>query len=92
MARIDDFRAELSAQLRRAKDCGASHVEINAGELHRRVGGYPGPAPQMPSCCRAMLLAKREGDDVLTSPPPEDGAALTIRYRLPRNGAAKGPR
>ena len=33
---------------------GAGHVEINSGELHRAVGGYPGADHRMPMCCDAM--------------------------------------
>ena len=38
----DDFQRELRAQLARAQDRRELYVDINAGELHRRVGGYPG--------------------------------------------------
>jgi hypothetical protein len=65
MASVHDFRMELRAQLERAQKRGAPHIEINAGELHRRRGGYPGPSHQMPSCCQAMHAEKRADDEVI---------------------------
>jgi len=91
MASVHDFRMELRAQLERAQKRGAPHIEINAGELHRRLGGYPGPSHQMPSCCQAMHVENRPGDEVIVSPPEGKGATLTIRYKLPRSSNAEGP-
>jgi 5-methylcytosine-specific restriction protein A len=84
MVSIVDFRSELKAQFQRAERRGAPHVEINAGELHRQVGDYPGPSHRMPSCCEAMYDEKGNGDELITSPEGGKGAALTIRYKLPR--------
>lgn len=78
----DDFRAELDAQLRRAKARGADWMEINSGELHRKVGGYPGPNHRMPLCCEVMRARMQNGDSVLLEPPSGAGASLTIRYLL----------
>jgi len=36
----DTVAAELDAQIKRARAQGRPHVEINAGELHRLLGGY----------------------------------------------------
>jgi hypothetical protein len=82
----DDFRTELSAQLQQAAATGAVSVDINAGELHRAVGGYPGgDTHRMPMCCIAMYDARKVGEDEIISRPPKGkGASLTIRYRLPR--------
>ena len=80
----DDFREELRARLRRATARGAKEIVINAGELHRALGGYPGQGHQMPSCCDAMHEAQRGTDEELASPPSGRGASLTIRYGLPR--------
>jgi hypothetical protein len=81
----DDFRKELAAQLTRAEKRGASHVEINSGELHRAVGDYPGPHHRMPMCCEAMYRERRGDDEIVSQPPGGKGAGLTIRYRLPRS-------
>jgi hypothetical protein len=80
----DDFRQELRAQIDRAVRRGASHVEINAGELHRTLGAYPGPNHRMPLCCKAMQEECLEGDEMIFSPDKGQGASLTIRYKIPR--------
>jgi 5-methylcytosine-specific restriction protein A len=85
MPSIDEFRAELRAQIARAEKAGRSHVEINSGELHRKIGGYPGPDHRMPMCCKAMQEQMKEGDVVLSQPAKGEGANLTIRYMFPRS-------
>jgi 5-methylcytosine-specific restriction protein A len=40
MATTEEFRAEMAAQIQRAVKQRRPHLEINAGELHRAVGGY----------------------------------------------------
>jgi len=63
---IADFRTELEAQIGRAQKQGRPHIEVNAGELHRVIGGYPPkagePAHSMPSCCEAMRQEFRRGN------------------------------
>jgi hypothetical protein len=78
-----DFRDMLSQLLLEASSAGASHADIQAGVLHRRVGGYPGTSHAMPVCCDVMPAAMRAGDIVLSQPPKGKGASLTIRYKLP---------
>jgi 5-methylcytosine-specific restriction protein A len=75
----------LATMLRMAAASGATHLDVNAGELHRGLGGYPGPDQRMPACCAAMRSAMRAGDIVLSEPPKGAGASLTVRYRLPRS-------
>ena len=84
MATFEDFAAEVEAVIQRATDQGRQHVEINAGEMHRAVGSYPGQNHRMPSCCRALRKAMKSSDLIIHAPPQGDGAALTIRYSLPR--------
>ena len=85
MVNADEFRNRLSARLRAAERAGLPHVDVNAGDLHREVGGYPGAGRhQMPNCCRIMYDEQRAGDQVLSKPPSGKGASVTIRYRLPR--------
>jgi hypothetical protein len=81
----DDFRKELISQIARAEKRGASHVEINSGELHRVVGGYPGPNHRMPTCCEVMNKESGVADEIISLPFDGKGATLTIRYKLPRN-------
>lgn len=84
MVSSDHFRHELAAQLKRAQSQGAHSVQINAGELHRALGGYPGPNHRMPSLCDVMRAEMKAGDTVVLSPDQGKGAGLTISYQLPR--------
>jgi 5-methylcytosine-specific restriction protein A len=86
MVSSDHFRQELSAQIDRAAKRGAEQVEINARELHRAVGGYPGPNHRMPSCCEVMQKEMKPGDVLVDASEQGKGAGLTIRYVLPRIG------
>jgi hypothetical protein len=86
MPTADEFRRELNSVLYEAFCKGRPTVNVSAGELHRRVGGYPGSNHRMPVCCEVMRSAvdAAAGDNVLVGPPQGDGATLTIRYVLPR--------
>ena len=80
----EDFRAELLAQLGRAMKQGRAYVEINAGELQKTLGN--GTDHHMSVACDAMREARTAQDTVIFQPPSRNGAALTIRYELPRRG------
>ncbi len=86
MPDADDFRNELYRMMLEAMKAGEAFAEINAGELHRRVGDYPGKNHRLPICCEVMrgALAPDAGDVILEQPPSGQGASLTIRYVLPR--------
>ena len=88
MPSTDQFRAELLSQIERAAKQGRPHVEINAGELHRKVGGYPpiaGEHHAMPTCCNVMREEFKRGNcTVVYETESGQAAALTIRYHLPR--------
>ena len=79
---IDDFAAELEDVLREARLRGDRTVEVRAGDLHERVGDYPGRSHRMPVCCSAMRNRMRSGDVIVRQPPKGNGATLVIRYRL----------
>ena len=81
---ISDFRTRLQKLLSEAEANGATAIEINAGKLHRAVGGYPAEdgKHEMPSCCEAMYQLRKPQDEILSSPPKGKGATLTIRYLL----------
>ena len=81
-----EFRSELRSQLRDAELHKAPSVEINSGDLHRKLGGYPAKdgKHQMRPCCEAMYDEKRAGDTLLSAPKKGHGASVTIRYELPR--------
>ena len=80
----DQFRSALLALFEKARVAGKPAVDVNSGELHRIVGGYPGANHKMPVCCNVMQAAKYLSDVVVQSPPKGRGASLTIRYALPR--------
>lgn len=82
--KAEDFREELSKILAEAQKRGAPYVEVSAGELHRRVGDYPGTNHRMPVCCEVMRQIMKKGDEIISEPPKGKGASLTIRYKLPR--------
>lgn len=84
MPTAGEFRDELRAQLRQAELNGAAYLEVNSGDLHRKLGGYPGTSHQMPSCCEAMYGERKARDKIIAQPPKGKGASLTIRYMLPR--------
>lgn len=84
MPTADDFRREVLEQIARAQKQGRPHVEVNAGELHRLLGGYPGTSHRMPMCCGAMRERMSQADEIVFEPSAGAGASLTIRYRLPR--------
>ena len=86
MPTTENFRHELFVMMAEAQKTGQEFVEINASELHRRVGGYPGRDHRMPNCCQVMKaqLALDYGDTIVEEPPSGQGPTLTVRYRLPR--------
>ena len=82
----DDFREELYRIMDEAVHQGSKYVDVNAGELHSGLGGYPGRDHRVPICCKVMksAMARDHGDMPLQEPPSGQGASLTIRYVLPR--------
>jgi hypothetical protein len=86
---MGDFRSELRAQVGRAQKQGRPHIEVNAGELHRVLGGYPPkdgePQHSMPSCCDALREEYKRGKaDIIHETESGRSPSLTIRYYLPR--------
>ena len=55
MPKAEDFREELQAQIQRAHKQGRPHIEVNAGELHRKLGGYPPKAGERASNSALVL-------------------------------------
>jgi hypothetical protein len=81
---IDHFQHVLHAQLQEAAKRRAKNIVINAGELHRAVGGYPGPDQRLQTCCDVMKAEMRTGDAIVGDLANAQAAALMIRYQLPR--------
>jgi len=86
MPTAEEFKMELHRMMLEAIKEGKQCAEINAGDLHRRVGDYPGRNHRMPVTCEVMraAFAPDAGDLILEEPPSGQGASLTIRYVLPR--------
>lgn len=80
----NNFQEELIKIFEEAEKSGLPSVEVNSGELHRKVGGYPGNNHRMPMCCSVMRQFMNNNDSVIQSPPKGNGASLTIRYAIPR--------
>ena len=80
----EDFRQALRDILSSAGREGGDYVEVRSGDVHRRLGGYPGPSHNLPGCCGAMRSMMLPGDLVLRQPPKGKGASLVVRYALPR--------
>ena len=84
MPSAEDFQSELKGMFVSAQQQGKSFIEIESGDLHRAVGGYPGHVHRLPTCCRVMRRNMKPEDEILQQPPSGAGATLIIRYRLPR--------
>jgi len=84
------FEAALYSEFSAAEARGADKVVVNAGDLHRKVGGYPGAvdgSDRMSTCSNVMQAERRDSDIVITTPLKGRGAGLTIEYALPRTQA-----
>src|SRR5690348_7573317 len=88
MATPIEIRAKLKLIIIQAKKQGRPHVEVNAGEFHRMIGGYPpkrGQSHRMPMVCAAMREELARGKaEVIHRPARGQGASLTVRYDFPR--------
>jgi hypothetical protein len=90
MPSADHFRQELHDQIEHAIKRRAQNILVNAGELHRAVGGYPGPDQKLHYCCEVMKAEMRTGDAIVGDLANCQAAALTIRYQLPRPDNIEG--
>jgi hypothetical protein len=83
---------ELHRMMNEVHRNGKMTADISAGELHERVGGYPGKNHRMPVCCGVMQGAFTPdiGDVILEEPPSGQGASLRIRYVVPRPEPVSG--
>ena len=83
-ATAEAFRAVVLREFAVVSGRGDSHVCIRAGDLHRKLGGYPFIGHRMPVCCSVMRSLMLQGDVLVKTPANGAGAKLTIEYRLPR--------
>ncbi len=84
MPSSNKFRGQINLIFQTAETNGKQFVDINSGNLHRQLGGYPGPSHCMPTCCDVMKSYLKAGDQILEEPLKGRGAKLTIRYLIPR--------
>ena len=84
MPTTDDFRRQLAREFKSATEAGRDYIDIRAGNLHKKLGGYPKHSHRMPACCKAMRAEMGNDDKVLCSPCSGEGANLEIRYKIPR--------
>ena len=80
----ESFQTALRETLNVAENLGLVAVDVNSGNLHRRIGGYPRQDHRMPVCCDAMHDEMKAGDEIVSQPEKGKGASLVVRYRLPR--------
>ena len=81
----DDFRKTLIYLFDKSLQQQKKYVDINSGDLHRQIGGYPGTNHRMPVCCDVMYQMMQKTDTIMSAPLKGKGASLTIRYTLPRD-------
>ena len=82
MPNKDDFVKEILQMKQAAKEAGAKYIDIVSGDVHRKLGGYPGTNHAMPTCCDAMYEQMKPGDEIIEAPAKKRGARLKIRYYL----------
>ena len=78
------FEAGVRHIWKTAEACGCELVNIQAGMLHRTLGGYPGRSHRMPVCCEVMRRLMTGRDRIRSEPAKGKGASLMITYALPR--------
>lgn len=84
----ENFISALEQIFDQSEQLGLVAIEASSGNLHRRVGDYPGENHRMPACCGAMRIAMQSSDSIVSEPPKGNGATLVIRYCLPRQPEA----
>ena len=84
----EEFRVTLRAWMQGAEHASETTVEINSGQLHREVGGYPGQNHRMPMCCAVMRSEMSAGDAILQEPPkahdPLQASPLLMEMIMPK--------
>lgn len=78
----EKFMMKIKEVQERARKQGKEYVDINAGDVHRAVGGYPGDDHRMATCCGVMNRLMGLKDEVIATPLKGKGASHCIRYFL----------
>ena len=74
----DDIKNILDQKHSYAKQEGVREIQINSGELHRELGGYPGPDHRMPMVCKVRRDSMRKNEEMSQTPQKGNGAQFTI--------------
>jgi hypothetical protein len=80
-----DVENEIRRQWVEAHSRRASHVDIRAGDVHRKLGGQN----RVPQVCQVMMRLRGPQDIVIDGPPSGQGTNLTVRYLLPRESGER---
>jgi hypothetical protein len=80
----DNFQCKLDEIFKTALAAGWPAVVVRSGDLHKIVGGYPGPNHRMTVCCDVIKKNRSQGDKIVKEPRKGQGANLYVRYLLPR--------
>ena len=80
-----DFQNHLTAILNGARQTGKPYVDVESGNLHKRVGGV-NSNHWIPVCSEVMRRMMRAGDSILKEPADEHDTTLLIRYIVQANG------
>jgi 5-methylcytosine-specific restriction protein A len=84
MPNAADFEKEIRRRWAHAIDQDMEWIDIQAGDVHRTLGGYPSRSSRMPNCCQVMKRLMGPRDSIRHAPEKGQGASLLIRYALPR--------
>lgn len=79
-----DFERALDELFAKAEELGLVAIEVNSGNLHRRIGGYPGQDHRMPICCDVLYKRMSPADSIVSQPGSGKGASVVVHYKLPR--------
>lgn len=76
------FEKEILRLFEEAKSNGKKEMIIISGDVHRKVGGYPGKNHRMPTCCDVMKSLMNTGDEIIFTTKSGQSARLEIKYFL----------
>ena len=81
----EDFKKAIEKAKMNAANKGEKQIEIQAKDIHKELGHYPGPNHRMSTCCDAMYASMNnsKGDTVIDAPKKGKGANLKIQLKVP---------
>jgi len=79
--RKEDFENEIVKIQNEARQKGLREIQINALELHKKVGFDP-LNHRMASACNAIYNLMTRRDEIIHSPPKGKGSSLTVLFHI----------